>query len=137
MAATATRKAAAIAPPVTEMATILVTGSPCGIRGTDTGCGLADDPGTGGGSTLVTAWTGLIMPVPVRAPVVPSAVASIRLTTCAAVSRGYADRSRAASPETNAAAKLVPWFAGLNPPGHALATFAPGAVTETGVLVSV
>ena len=41
------------------------------------------------------------------------------------------------TPDTKAAAKLVPWFAGLYPPGHALAMFAPGAVTETPVFLSV
>ena len=84
----------------------------------------------------MTACTGLTMPAPVCAPG-PSAVASIRCTTCAAVSRGYAARTRAATPETNAAAKLVPWLAGLYPPGHALAMLDPGAVTETAVFLPV
>ena len=94
-----------------DSAIVRVTGLPAGGRGTGTGgpAGWAAAAGT----TAVTACTGLIMPAPVCAPVGPSAVASIRRTTWAAVSRGWAARTSAATPDTNAAAKLVPWLAGL------------------------
>jgi hypothetical protein len=60
------------------------------------------------GRTAVTACTGFTIPLPVPAPAVPSAVAAILATTCAALSPGKAARTSAATPETKAAAKLVP-----------------------------
>ena len=72
---------------VTEGATVrvkLLTGLGCGIRTGAAGRGVA----VRDGSTAVTAWTGLIIPAPVCAPVRPAAVAMIRCTTCAAGIRG-------------------------------------------------
>ena len=102
---------------MTENATVRVAErTPWGC-GTDTRLAGLGAAAVCSGSTSVTACTGLIIPAPVCAPVPPAAVAMIRCTTCAALSPGCAARTSAASPDTNAAAKLVPLFADLNPPG--------------------
>ena len=75
--------------------------------------GLAPAAANSAGSTAVTARTGSTRPRPVPGPVEPRAVASIRATTWASVSFGWAARTSAATPETKAAAKLVPLWAGL------------------------
>ena len=56
----------------------------------------------------MTACSGLTRPSPVPGPVPPFAVASIRRATAAALSPGYRERTSAATPDTNAVAKLVP-----------------------------
>jgi hypothetical protein len=87
MAPTATRAAAASAPPVTENATVRV--AELTPRGRGTGTRLAGLVAAAcGGSTSVTACTGLIIPAPVCAPVPPAAVAMIRCTTFVALSLG-------------------------------------------------
>jgi hypothetical protein len=83
----ATSAVAASAPPVTESATVRVTGFTGCRRGMTTWRGVAAGMKCAG-STAVTACTGLIIPAPVCAPVWPAAVAMIRCTTCAAVSLG-------------------------------------------------
>ncbi len=91
MAPTTTRPAAPSAPPVTDTTSMRVTRSGGAGRGIETGAG--EGIGAAGwpaaGSTAVTAASGSTIPAPVLpapAPVPPSAVATMRLTTSAAVS---------------------------------------------------
>ena len=73
-----------------------------------TGRAGAVEPPASCGITAVTACTGFTRPWPVPVPAVPSAVAAIRATTCAAGMPGLSARTNATTPETNAVAKLVP-----------------------------
>ncbi len=120
---------------MTASAVVRAARSGGGALDTDTGCGPADGDGLGaapGGRIAVTASSGLTRPLPVPGPVPPFAVTSILFATAGPLSPGNRERTSAATPDTNAAAKLVPLrlpFA--KPPGQALVTFRPGAVTAT------